>query len=112
MAKQTEQSRKVFAYYRTKAGQLIHYADAAQELGFDKTPVNATLNRAHTRHPEMGIRREGMAGHYVYRSNLVTDPPKAPERETLLYEKVGLTTEGDIVVRDENGRLYKLATQL
>ena len=111
MAANSEVTRKVLAYYRTKAGQLVHYADAASDLGMEKQNVNASLARMNVRHPEAGIRREGLAGHYVWRQSQTVAPP-VQEPETRYFEKVGTTRSGEIVVRDENGRLFRLADEI
>jgi hypothetical protein len=62
-------TRKVLDYYRNRPGEIIFYGDAADDLGLARNRVNAAINRVAKTYPEMGFRRSGMAGHYVFLSD-------------------------------------------
>jgi hypothetical protein len=64
-----QNTRRMLAYYRERPGEVIHYADAADDLGIPKATANAAIGRIATRYPEMGFKRTGPQGHYVFLSN-------------------------------------------
>ena len=109
--KQYETTRLTLAYYIARPGQLIHYADAASDLGIPKERVGAALHRNVTRHPEMGLTREGQVGYYVYRkpSEIPAESHTAPVLPEL-WEELGKL--GDrILVRNSLNQIKFLSDE-
>lgn len=107
--KKSQPSLEVAAWMRKHPNILHHYRDIAKELDMEPTHVNAALARANARHPELGILREGPAGHYIFRPNLAKHEVEAPPpKVTELYERVGVRNDKTVVVRDEDGKLFVL----
>lgn len=109
---QNQTSLLVMRFMRTKAGQVMHYSDIAIEVGLPGTLVNTALVRAVSKHPEWGIRRMAR-GEYVFKPELqdiVQDIVQT--KVSQMYESVGQTKDGTIIVRDEEWILYRLAEKL
>jgi hypothetical protein len=112
-------SRLVMSYYRQRPGQVINYHDAAVDLAIPENRVNAACSRIVLRYPRYGLRREG-SGEYVFRPDLeltaaplpeTPEPPKSgPSGQ--MFEEVGQTADGTIVIRDEKGQLWKIGEVL
>jgi hypothetical protein len=60
---------RMLEYYRSRPGQIIYYGDAADDLSISRPRANAAIGRVATKYPEMGFKRSGMSGFYVYLSN-------------------------------------------
>ena len=106
-----QDSLHAFAYYRARPGQVFHYTEVAEAIKADERLVNAALARAVVKHPEWGIERVG-AGQYRYLMTKATAQPevaKAPPDNSEMFEKVGTTADGTIIVRNESGVLYRLS---
>jgi hypothetical protein len=96
-------------YLRDRPGQVIHYADVSEGIGEGRTDdkalgrVNAALARVSREYPERGVCREG-SGHYVYRPDRDTHPPRRGEtppgpKPGDLFEVVGRVAQ-TVIVRD------------
>lgn len=110
-------SQDAIRYMRANANIGVHYIDVATAIHAPKANVNNALVRVVNRHPEMGIRRIGM-GQYIFKpefqlnGNEPTAEPEVKEEIPQMYEFVGQTRDGTIIVRDENSILYRLAERL
>jgi hypothetical protein len=92
----------------------VHYVDVAVAIHAPKSHVNNALVRLVNKHPEMGIRRIGM-GQYIFKPEFQlngNEPPEPEKANPMYYEFVGTTQDGTIIVRDEEGILYKLSDRL
>jgi hypothetical protein len=102
-------------YMRANSGIGVHYIDVAVAVHAHKSQVNNALTRIVNKHPEMGIRRLAM-GQYIFKPEYqngekpVTTPE--PVKTYSMYEGIGHTQDGTIIVRDEEGVLYKLSERL
>ena len=112
MANQT--SRAVMSWMQKHPGEIHHYNDirfAIATEGLDVSPpaIAAVLAKLVKKYPERGITRTG-AGLYMFRvADQRAPAPVEPEkRAPMMYEEVGITQAGDVVVRDEKGMLWKL----
>lgn len=129
-------SLRAYNYLKERPGQVLHYMDIAEALNWDPQSVSTTLGRMVRFHPEFGVRRVGneqhgnRTGQYIYRSDLVgledasavlngqriTEPvtpqESLPDTTPNLYEQVGTTVNGEIIVRDTDGFLWRLAEKL
>lgn len=102
-------SKPILSYLITKPYIEIPVADLAKETGFTLTQVSNAV--VHLR--ESGIRIEiPMRGVYRY---IPGAPPAAkkedkakPEKSKQLFEELGRTKSGEIIVEGEDGALYKL----
>lgn len=121
-AKRSQTTADVIRYMRANANIGVHYTDVATAVHAPKTAVNNSLTRLVTMRPEMGIRRIGM-GQYIFKpefqlspDTLKTKPEPEPAQELppsyAIYEEVGKTQDGTIIVRDEGGTLFKLSDKL
>ncbi len=87
-----------------RPGQQIHYRDIAAALEVGPERVNAALSRWSLQHPEQGITRSA-PGTYIYKAERVVLPPLPPmppdgPKPGDLFEVVGSTEDGSVVVRD------------
>lgn len=104
---------KVLAYLQRHPGVIMYYKDIAADLSIaNAANANSALVRMAKVHPEYGVRRKG-SGMYVF----LTADAKAPvvlqkQAGPMMYEEVGTTRAGDVIVRDEKGMLWKLSEQL
>lgn len=112
MRTNNETANQTLKYMRNHPGQVYHYSDVAEVLQIDKDSVNAALARCVKTHPEYGIGRLG-AGQYQF------DPSKqhAPVEQSKgavgqMFEAIGQTQSGVIIVRGEDGILRKLGDVL
>lgn len=107
-------TRIVLKYMRNHAGEVMHYADVAADLSLEESTVNASMARMVLRHPEYGVVREGSGQYVFYKSREGAEPVDVePERTgPMMYEEVGQTSAGVIIVRDEKGVLYSLGAVL
>lgn len=118
MAEKRLQTHKaVLKWMQMHPGEIHHYKDIANALGGNFTifGINASLARMVKYHPDYGVTREG-SGLYLYRVGAVKAPQALapePKREgPMMYEEVGTTQSGDVIVRDEKGVLWKLSGAL
>src|ERR1700746_2534326 len=113
MANQT--SRAVMSWMAKHPGAKPHttqkfaLATAAGALDVSPPAIAAVLAKLVKKYPERGITRTG-AGLYMFRvADQRAPAPVEPEkRAPMMYEEVGITQAGDVVVRDEKGMLWKL----
>jgi hypothetical protein len=89
---------------------VFHYSEVAEAIKADEKNINAALVRAVAKHPEWGIERVG-SGQYRYLvARATAEPEKVQSNPTgEMFEKVGTTADGTIIVRNESGVLYRLA---
>jgi hypothetical protein len=115
MSSRSTTSQDAIRYMRANANVGVHYVDVATAIHAPKTHVNNALVRVVNKHPEMGIRRIGM-GQYIfkpeYQMNGAAQEPEITKPTPMVYEYVGQAKDGTIIVRDEEGVLYKLAERL
>ena len=114
--KKREPGRRVRRYYQERPGHVVHFADAAEELGLKKEVVNAFLARLVLKRPQDGFRRHG-SGQYVYVPSLLDakpEPEPGPEplpegtyRPGDLFEYVG-KFRGVPIVRGNDDVLWPL----
>ncbi|MGI0133942.1 MAG: hypothetical protein ACREBW_03170 [Candidatus Micrarchaeaceae archaeon] len=103
-------SLNAYAFLRARPGQLFHYSEVAEAIKADPKNTNAALVRAVASHPDWGIERSG-SGHYRYLIAKSSAEPAKPSANDAgeMFEKVGTTMDGNIIVRNESGVLYRLA---
>lgn len=126
-------SHRLYEYYRKSPGIPIHYRDAAETLGIQPNRANAALGHLE-RKPDMPIVRTGQRGFYAFApTGQYVGPEIRPEPESVapkpapvpfgtvdivqskpetfipeIYEFVGRSKSGTILVKSEDGQLYKL----
>jgi hypothetical protein len=91
------------------AGEIVHFNDIAADIHLEPDKVAAAMVRMTNAHPEYGVSRT-TRGFYIFRvADVDNRAPVEPEkRAPMMYEEVGTTQAGAIVVRDEKGMLYRL----
>lgn len=93
------QKAQVMQYLESHPGKTLHLGDMAADLNLTNMQVSTAISF---------IRRDGslheveQVGKGIYRYRPTNGKPSSE-----LYEKVGVTKTGALVIQDENGRLYK-----
>jgi len=103
---------KVISFFHQHPGEYINYRDVAKDIGHAVNATNAALNTLTREHPQFGISRGSAQGYYIYRPVKEDDSEPETPAETIptMFERVG-TFRGDIMVRDESGKLYILTEE-
>jgi hypothetical protein len=96
----------VLGFLHEHPAQIHHYTDIAHELGLGAKSVKAALVRMVNIHPEYGVTFSSPRGCYMFRQ---VDRVIHDKKQPMMYEEVGITQDGAIIVRDEKGLLYKLS---
>jgi hypothetical protein len=100
-------------YMRQHPGLTMHYTDIAKEISISPEYVSAALVRMNATHPEFGVRRVA-SGQYKYSPADEVFANQRPPVEPIgkMYEKVGVTKNGAIVIKDEDGVLWMIQEML
>lgn len=101
MSKGPRHSHRVYKYLEDHMGTNTYIDDIAKDVGVTAEQARKSISYLRNR----GVEVETIQTGYIYRLH-----PKSPKEElgTRIFEEVGKTISGTIIVRCENGILYKL----
>lgn len=95
-------SSAVLEYFTKSPGEILYTSDITKNLNLTKDQVQSAISRFKNR---KGINFEVISAGHAYRYQ----PGPAEEKKTgnRVFEEIGVTKKGDIIIQDSDGNLYR-----
>lgn len=101
----------VSLYIKNEEGRPCHVDDIATATGYTPKQIRGAINGKRHEDPTWHHILKNVVRGHIWSWNMLYDPTKPvtseSDPEKNLYEQIGVTKNGDLILQDEDGNLFR-----